>query len=130
MPLPITFAGLSVATGAELDQNFAALGALTTIPCTVSGTNALALTPLANTPTVSGYANYQAFSCVASATNTGATTAAVGSLAALSVYKDKSTGPTALAGGEIVNHNLITLTYDSALNSGAGGFHLRAPLWV
>jgi hypothetical protein len=67
---------------------------------------------------------------VAVASNSGATTARVGSLAVLPVYKDKSGGPTALAGGEIIIHNFVTLIYDAALNSGGGGFHLMTPLWA
>lgn len=125
MPLPITFGGLSGPIPlADLDANFAALGALTAIPCLVSGTNALTLTPAANTPTISGYFNYQPFTTIAVATNTGAVTAVGGSLAVLSVFKNAISGPAVLSGGEIVIGNLITLLYDAGLNSGAGGFHL------
>lgn len=124
MPLPIIFAGLSTATGADLDSDFAALGALTPLPCTISGTNTLTLALLANTPTVSSYTNYQPFTGVAVATNTGLTTVAVGSLAALEVFKMTESGPTILTGAEIAIGNLIMLIYDSALGSGVGGFHL------
>lgn len=125
MPLPFIFANATTVTTPQLDSNFAALGALTAIPCSVTGTNALTLTGLANTPTVSAYTNYLPFSAIAVATNTGATTARYGSLAALSIYKDSPTGPVVLAGNEIVIGNLITLIYDAALNAGAGGFHLQ-----
>jgi hypothetical protein len=37
-------------------------------------------------------------------------------------------GPVALSGGEIVATNAIFLTYDAALNSGGGGFHLRSTM--
>ena len=125
MPLPFIFANASTVTTPQLDANYAALGALTTIPCTVTGTNALTLTGLVNTPTVAAYTNYMAFSAVAVATNTSTTIARLGSLAALNVYKDSTTGPVSLSGGEIVVGNLITLIYDAALNSGAGGLHLQ-----
>lgn len=126
MTLPIIFAGLPGPVPlADLDTNFAALGALAVIPCTITGTNALTLAPAANTPTVGSYQNYQAYAGIAAVTNTGSTTAAVGSLATLNVYKDSTTGPVALAGGEIVAQNYIALVYDSALNSGNGGFHLK-----
>ena len=128
MALPNTFAAQTSPQMVELDQNFAALGALTTIPSTATGTNTLALTVAANTPTVAAYANYQAFSFIAANTNTTATTAAVGSLAALNVYVDTSTGPVLTTGGEIRAGNLAVLTYDSALNTGAGGFHLTSVL--
>lgn len=128
MPLPNTFAAQTTPQMVELDQNFAALGALAAIPCTASGTNTIALTPAANAPTVAAYGNYQPFSFIASATNTTAATAAVGSLAALSIYTDTSVGPTLTAGGEIRAGNLVVLTYDSTLNTGAGGFHLSSVL--
>lgn len=126
MALPITFAGLSAPLMVDLDDNFAALGALTAIPCTASGTNTIVLTPEANTPTISAYANYQPFSFIAPATNTGAATARFSGLASLSIYKDTASGPVALVGGEIVTGNAVSLIYDSALNSGAGGFHVRS----
>ena len=43
MSLPTTFAALTTATGQQLDNNFSALGALTPIPCSVSGTNAITI---------------------------------------------------------------------------------------
>ena len=124
MSLPYTFANLTTAQLSYLDANFAAVGALTPIPCGTAGTNALALTPLANSPTVTQYANYGAFSGVVAVTNTGAVTAQVSSLPVLSVYKDTAAGPTALTGGELVAGNAFYLVYDAALNSNAGGFHL------
>lgn len=120
MALPTLFAGLSTATGAQLDADLAALGAISVIGCAASGTNTIALAVNANTPTVAAYANYMLFSAVAAGTNTSATTAAVGGLAALSVFKDGPTGPIALTGGEIVAGNFFMLAYDSALP----GFHL------
>lgn len=126
MALPNIFAAQTAPNLIELDQNFAALGLLAPIPCSVSGTNALVLTPLVNVPSVPAYANYSPFTCIASATNTGAATAQVGSLAALAIYKDTPSGPTPLTGGEVPQNNLISLTYDSTLNAGSGGFHLRS----
>ncbi len=126
MPLP--FANLTTVPLADLDSNFAALGALVTIPSTISGTNTLLLTPATVTPTIVAYSNYQAWSGVATATNTGAATAKVGALPTLNVYKDTVNGPVALVGGEIVIGNMIILIYDSSLNAGAGGFHLGLPV--
>lgn len=112
----------------DLDQNFQAFGALAPVPCAIAGTNALTLTQnganQASSVEMTDYENYQAVCGVASATNTGAVTAQVGSLPALNVYKDTIAGPAALIGGEIVAGNAFTLVYDSALNSGAGGWHL------
>lgn len=125
MPLPFIFAAATTVTTPQLDANFAALGALTAITNTAAGTNAITLTPLANTPSVSAYANYQPFSFVAVATNTGVVTARYAGLALLNAYKDSATGPVLLTGGEIVAGNLVTLIYDASLNSGAGGFHVQ-----
>jgi hypothetical protein len=86
MSLPFAFTGNVTPTGEQLDADLAALGALTPIPCTVSGTNTISLTPIGNVPNVAAYANYGQFSGVAAATNTGAVTVAVGSLAPLAVY--------------------------------------------
>jgi hypothetical protein len=120
-----TFAALTNPNEPELDTNFNILSGLTSIPCTVAGTNTLALTNIANSGSISAYANYMRFSGIAAATNTGATTAQFASLAALNVYKDTPAGPVALAGNEIVIGNEFTLIYDLALNGGLGGFHLK-----
>lgn len=127
MSLPTAFAALTAATGQELDNNFNALGVLTVLPCTVTGTNALTMSLLINTPTISVYSNYLVFSAISAASNTGAVTASVGGLPALSVFRDTPGGPVALLGSEIVIHNAFLLLYDSALSSGAGGFHLINP---
>ena len=125
MALPNTFATKTAATGLQLDENFNALGVLVPIPCTVGGTNTVTMTPATtNTPTVSAYSNYRLFSGVVAATNTGAVTIQVGSLTALNAYKDSPAGPIALSGGELHIGNAFTAEYDSALNSGAGGFHI------
>jgi hypothetical protein len=120
-----TFAALTNPTLPELDANFNILSGLTSIPCTVAGTNTLTLTNIANSGSIAAYANYMRFSGIAANNNTGATTAKFGSLAALSVYKDTPAGPVALAGNEIVVNNEFTLIYDLALNGGVGGFHLK-----
>src|ERR1700691_2684327 len=120
----ITFASLTTVPLSDLDENFGQLALQSLNPASVSGTNTLVLTVTATQPPIAAYANYVSFSAVASATNTGATTAQVGALAALPGYKDSITGPVALVGGEIVAGNLFILVYDNALNTGAGGFHL------
>lgn len=126
MTTPNLFAAVTSATGAQLDANFAALGAVSVVNGTVTGTNTIAFTPGTTTPTIAAYANNQLFAFVAAASNTGAATLQVGTLAALNVYKDSPAGPIALTGGEIVLGNYVELAYDAALNSNAGGFHLRA----
>jgi hypothetical protein len=124
MALPYVFASVASLVTSQLDSNFNALGALTPIPCTVTGTNALVLTPNANTPAQTAYVDYGQFSGVAAATNTGALTASVAGIGSLNVYKDSPAGPIQCVGGEVVINCAFTLMYDGALNSGAGGFHL------
>jgi len=113
-----------------LDNNFATLSAADTIACAIAGTNTLTLTQnaagLVPSATLAAYSNYMLFTGVASATNTGAATATVGSIGALNVYKDTLAGPALLTGNEIIIGNAISLRYDSTLNSGAGGFHLTS----
>lgn len=131
MGLPnIPYAGQTSPQMVELDQTFAAVGALTVIPAMIVGTNAITVSPLANTPAIPAYADYNLFGGIAGGTNTGATTANVNALGSLQVYKDGPTGPVALVGGEIVGGNYIVLAYDGTLNSGAGGFHLQASINV
>lgn len=129
MSLPTTFTGNITPTGEELDGNFAAVGALVPIPCAVSGTNVITLTPNANTPALTAYAPYSQFTGIAAGTNgAGGVTAQVGSLSPLGVYKDSQAGPIALSGKEIVLNTKLWLMYDPTLNSGAGGFHLISPV--
>ena len=113
-----------------LDNNFTTFGALVPIPCSVSGTNVLTLTQnaagLVPTPVISGYTNGMLFTGIAAATSTSVVTAQVGALAALNVYKDTLNGPAALVAEEIIAGTAFSLRYDSALNSGAGGFHLTS----
>lgn len=126
MSLPFSFANVTTLVTSQLDANFNALGALTPIPCTVAGTNTLTLTPNASTPSFTNYSNYMQFTGVALATNTGAATGQVGSLAALQIYKDSPAGPIVLTGSEIVANCQFTLIYDASLNAGTGGFHLTS----
>jgi hypothetical protein len=124
MALPYTFGNLTSWQADWLDDDFAALGACSVIPCTMTGTNALVLTPLADTPVPAAYADHQIWGGIAVGDNSGATTANAATLGVKNVYKDTASGPAALAGGEIKTGNYILLAYDAALNTGTGGFHL------
>ncbi len=124
MALPNTFANETTPQMVELDENFNAVGTCTPIPCTVSGTNALTLTPFANTPDNSTLVTGMQFTGIAAATNTVGMTAAVAGNSPLIVYKDTPQGPKAMAVNELIIGCAFTLTYDLALTSGAGGFHL------
>ncbi len=126
MTLPVTFASLTGPNLTMLDQNFAALGQLTPIPCAVTGTDALVLTPATNTPTVVAYVDLMQFTCIIANDNTAGVTARIGSLAVLTCYQDTPAGPVALDSGDLQAGNFLTLVYDSALNTGAGGFHAQS----
>lgn len=126
MALPFQFANVSTLVTSQLDANYNALGALTPIPCSVSGTNTVTMTPLASTATVSAFSNYMQFTGVAASTNTTAVTIAVSGLSGLPAYKDTLAGPVALTGREIIQNCEFTAIYDSALNSGSGGFHVNS----
>lgn len=122
------FANNASPTGRQLDGNFQAYTPLTTIPCTVSGSNSITLTPLSGTagatPAITAYQNYMIFSGVVAVNNTAATQMRVGSLGLLNAYKDTALGPVQLSGAELIALCAFTALYDSALNSGAGGFHV------
>src|SRR5215471_12248111 len=106
MPLPTVFAALTTPVMSQLDGNFNAVAFLGTLPCSCVGTNALTLTPLVAAPQPTIVLQPQLrVSAIAANNNTGATTANVSGLGVLTVYKDAPTGPTALAGGEIVANN-------------------------
>lgn len=132
MAYTYVFLAVTSATGGQLDTDLNAAGLLGTIPCAVTGTNALTMTPY-TTPTIGTppfvlQAQVRVSGIVA-VTNTGAVTANVGGLGALNVYADDVGGPTALTGGELQAGNYFTLSYDAALNAGAGGWHLHgAPI--
>ena len=124
MALPTTFGTLTSTSGslALLDGNFNALGALVTVIGTVTGTNAIAFTQATNNPAIASYANYMRFGFVAANTSTGTVTFKVNSLAALNLYGPD--GVTQIGSGGIVTTVYYEVVYNSALNSGAGGFQL------
>lgn len=129
MAWPTTFANLTNATGVQLDNNFNAVGDLTTIQCVIAGTNALTLTLIPNTPPISILGSYGRFAGVIAATNTGAVTAQVaGAGGFYNCYKDTSSGPVALVPGDLVINNYTVFVFDAALNGAAGGFHVSTPL--
>ena len=121
-----TFSNLTQATTVQLDNNLAILTALASITCTVTGTNSLTLTPVNAAAPIAAYQQMMEFYGIAAATNTGATTVSVVGIAgSFNVYKDTSSGPVLLTGGEIVQNCEFSLVFDQALNSNAGGFHLQ-----
>lgn len=127
MTLPVTFGPLTAAQMGQLDQNFAAVGALTTIRTGATGTNAIVLTPAANQPTVNGYGlpNPVKFSFIAPVTTTGSVTLEVAALGFLPVYTPNGVQATngTLASG---NYYEVTYTTGSIYNAGAGAWVLSS----
>lgn len=71
------------------------------------------------------YQQGEVFSFKAPFTSVGADTFAVNSLVALPIYSRTGSGTlAAIAAGDIQINAYVTLAYDSALNSGSGGFQL------
>lgn len=126
MPLPITFLTLtSPQSLQDFDTQFAAVAALGAIPCSASGTNTIALTPSANTPTVISYVDLQpSFVFVAQATSTGGVTLNVAGVGARNAYKWNGIAP--IGNGDLIIGGIYRATFLTALNAGAGGFAVDA----
>jgi hypothetical protein len=130
MPLPVTFGTLPGGPGnpqsaALFDQQFAAVGALTVIPCTAVGQNAIVLTPAANTPAIAAYTNLApVFTWVQPQTTTGTATIAISGFGVLNAYRNN--GQTAIGSGDLVAGFAYQTFALSTLNSGAGGFVVDA----
>lgn len=96
------------------------------IPCTATGKNTIALTPVASLvlPLATTYQNHLTVMFVVAQTNDAAVQAQYKALGNKPVYVDNLTGPAALTGSEMIAGALVLLSYDTALNSGGGGWHL------
>lgn len=127
MTLPVTFGPLTAASLGQLDQNFGAVGALTTLQCTATGTNAIVLTPRANQPVVSAYnLPYPLkFGFVAPASSSGVVTLEVGALGFLPAYTSNGVQATS---GTLISGNYYEVTYTTGAiyNSGAGAWVLSS----
>ena len=96
-------------------------------PCNATGTNVITLTPLAASPLIEGYKDYEIFSFVAANNSTGAVTATVvpkkGALATIKVYV--SNGSAQAGAGDVVADSLYLAVYNDALDAGAGGLVIK-----
>jgi len=128
MAFPTIFANLPA--GVEplslFDTMFNVVGSMGVVACTATGTNTIALAPKTNMPTVSAYANYQAFGFVAANTTSGLVTININGVGALNAYA--SDGATQLASGALVAGAYYVFVYNSALNSAVGGFQIIGAL--
>lgn len=124
MAFPTIFAQLvaGVQPLSDFDTMFSVIGGMGTIFCAATGSDTIALAPGANMPTVASYANYQAFGFVAVATSTAPVTLNISSVGALPAYA--ADGTTQLDSGNLVTGAYYLFAYNSALNSGGGGFQV------
>lgn len=123
MGLPVTFATLAGGNQplSLFDSQFSAVAAMGSVACAASGQNSIALTPLANTPTISSYVDLQpSFVFVAAQTSNGSVTANVNLVGSRNVYKWN--GGQQCGAGDIIAGNIYRLTPLTALNGGLGGF--------
>jgi hypothetical protein len=125
MALPnVPYAATTSPQMVYLDQTFAAVAALGCIPCTAGGTaNAVTLTGLADTPSLSAYANHQQFSFVAASTPNGDVTVQFAGLGTVKLYRPGQPSVQVTADGYTAGA-LLVVAFNSALDSGNGGFQL------
>ena len=110
-----------------MDAVYNAISNLGCIPCTATGTNTIALTQVAGiSATVTSYSSLApTFAFLAAASASGAITININGIGAKSLYKNS--GSTLAGTGDIVSGGLYLISYNSALNSSAGGFVLNNP---
>lgn len=70
------------------------------------------------------YIQGQKFTFRANFTSVGGDTLNVNSLGALPLYKPSTSGPVAIAAGDIQSGQMVEASYDSNLDSSGGGFHV------
>jgi len=114
------FASLTNPTLPNLDADFLGVANTLVVPCSASGTNAISLTPLVSTVTVSAYTDKDQYTFNAAATSTGDVTLQVSALGLLNLYK--AGGVTQATTGDVVNGQFYQVAYQASLNVGAGGF--------
>lgn len=123
MAWPFTFATATSPLQASVwDTMFAAVAAVTAIPCNATGVNVISLTPMTNAPSLASYGGLQLFSFLAPATTTASVRAVFMSLPQLNVYNLDGLTQTGAAG--IIGGSPYMLMYSAALNAGVGGFYL------
>lgn len=114
------FASLTNPTLPNLDADFVGVANTLVVPCTVTGTNSLALTPIPSTVTVSAYTTGDQYTFVAAATSTGVMTAQVSGLGFLKIFT--AGGTTQASTGDVKTGQFYQIAYQSTLDTGAGGF--------
>lgn len=123
MSLPFIFANLAGdVPAADLDTNLNAVAAMGTTQTTATGATTIALVQNSNQPTIAAYANYLAFAFIAAGTSSGSVTVNVNSIGAVPLYLPD--GITQAGSGDLVSGQYYEIVYNSALDTGLGGFVL------
>ena len=106
-----------------IDGMFNRVGQIAVVPCDAAGTNAITLTPQANTPPITAYTNHTpVFSSIAANTSTGLVTMQVGGLAFVPVFLPDAA--TQAGVNDIKAGRLVQFVFESSLGGGTGGFIL------
>lgn len=92
---------------------------------TTGSAGAYIYTP-SNTSYPTAYIQGDIYVAKANFTSVGGDTLNVNSLGALPLYKPSSSGPIAIVAADIASGQIFEAAYDSALNSGSGGFQITA----
>lgn len=96
-------------------------------PCNATGKNVIALTPLAASPLIEKYQDFEVFTFTAEQSSDGSVTMTVvprnGTLATLKAYK--TNGSAQAGAGDIVAGSLYFAIYNDALDTAAGGFVVK-----
>jgi hypothetical protein len=102
-------------------------GANRITPCNATGKNVITLTPLAASPLIEKYTDFEVFAFVAEQTSDAAVTATVvprdGTLSTIKVFK--TNGSAQAGSGDVVAGSLYLAIYNDALDTAAGGFVLK-----
>lgn len=96
-------------------------------PCNASGTNVITLTPLAASPLITGYVDYEIYSFVGAVTSTGPVTGTVvpatGTLPTIKFFK--TNGAAQADSGDVVAGSHYLGVFVDSLDSGNGGIVIR-----
>jgi glycine rich protein len=120
--VPTQFAGETSDTTTNLDADFQSLVPGNVLPCTATGTNTIALTPVVGSLSVSAYTDKEQYSFNAPNATTGSVTINVSAVGALKAFK--AGGITQLGNGDITSGQFCQFAYQASLDTGAGGFVL------
>src|SRR5262245_41454961 len=121
MTFPTVFANLAAGNqpASLLDNMYNIVGAMGSIPCSATGTNAITLTPLPNYYLPAAYASYQLVTFAVPNSLTGLATIRIGALAFVKLFMPSGLQANS---GDLVAGGLVIAAFSLTLDSGNGGF--------